>query len=542
MFTGRLMLFAMLARMTARIAAQARLLFSVTEARADVDYPVAPSDVAAFHRVSAGEHTVAVDDSTWKDMLADEYAERLSDQASIFGRQMLYRRLRAGSTGDELDMLGARLADLMANPAQLDKLHHDIRCLRTSRSEVSALLFEAEAPAAPRWIGFAWMLPLALLASIALVLLTPMAWLLTGAVLYVLISAQLRYGGQVEEWKGKLHSLQMLLRACSATSVGERAWPANSAGQQSLAARLNRSLSRSAMFATVPGAREYADWFMLDNVKHLFASNAIVFGQRDFLRECFQRVATLEADIALARHLLKTPVWCRAQRRVEPGLMLRQAIHPLLPNAVPLDMELQGQGAFISGQNGIGKSTFLRTIGLNLISARAFGFCYARQASLPLQPLYASMQSEDSLLGGESLYMAELRRAQELLASSEGSNRGIYIIDEIFRGTNYLESVSAAASVLNRLSEKGLVIVSSHNLVLGSLLAHRLARLCVTAPDGDRSKLRLVPGVLESTNGIALLSARGFDPAISADADRVFEWLESYLASPADCAEVWRAE
>jgi DNA mismatch repair ATPase MutS len=174
----------------------------------------------------------------------------------------------------------------------------------------------------------------------------------------------------------------------------------------------------------------------------------------------------------------------------------------------------------------------LRTVGLNLIVARAFGFCYADSAVTPALAVYSSMQSEDALEGGESLYIAELRRARELLALAERAP-AIFIIDEIFRGTNHLESISAATAVLHTLSASGKVIVSSHNLVLAPLLADCLAPLCVSSVDG---RLRLAPGVLKETNGIALLGARGFDEAISAKANRVFAWLSDYMAHPADCA------
>jgi DNA mismatch repair ATPase MutS len=214
-------------------------------------------------------------------------------------------------------------------------------------------------------------------------------------------------------------------------------------------------------------------------------------------------------------------------------------VHPLLERAAPLDFALDGRGAFISGQNGIGKSTLLRTVGLNLIVARAFGFCYARSASAPALPVYSSMQGEDALSSGESLYIAELRRARELLALAE-RGPGLFIIDEIFRGTNHIESISAAAAVLHSLAASGLVIVSSHNLVLAPLLADCLTPLCVSAPDGDQSRLRIAPGVLAETNGIALLSARGFGADIDAKARRVFDWLSEYLAEPQDCGQVLR--
>jgi len=184
---------------------------------------------------------------------------------------------------------------------------------------------------------------------------------------------------------------------------------------------------------------------------------------------------------------------------------------------------LSGKGAFLSGRNGVGKSTFLRTVGINLLVARAFGFCYATSATLPALPVHASMRSEDSLLDGESLYLAELRRAKELLAASRREVPGIFLVDEIFRGTNHLESVSAAAAVLDELASRALVLVSSHNLVLAPLLAHRLDPYFITrAADGA---LTLAPGVLAHTNGISLLADHGFGAGIEANAARVCAWL-----------------
>ena len=110
------------------------------------------------------------------------------------------------------------------------------------------------------------------------------------------------------------------------------------------------------------------------------------------------------------------------------------------------------------------------------------------------------------------------------------------IYDEIFRGTNHLESVAAAAAVLHSLASRHLVIVSSHNLVLGPLLEDCLAPWCVRRDEGGA--LLLAPGVLQATNGIALLAQRGFDAGIADKAGRVFDWLSTHMAQPADCGGV----
>lgn len=495
-----------------------RALFMIPDSD-PVDFPFVDSDVAQFQRVRHDPARHAIDDATWTDLLLGEWRRLLSPEVSIFGQQVLYQRLRDGVEGAGQP---ARIRALMSDPAALADLHGQCASLRRADKEIATLLYEDEAPAIPWWAGKTWPLPVALLLTVAGVVLSPLSWLGTALVMYLLVGTQMRYYQRVEELARSIHALQMLLRVDSLLHGPGRA------------GKLNRALSRSPIVLFMPGARGYVDWFMLDNVNHYFTCVRLVHANRDFLRDAFERIANLEADIALARHLLATERFCWAV--TDDGMAIEGMVHPMLRDAQPLSMTLQGKGAFISGQNGIGKSTLLRSVGLNLVAARAFGFCYASRASVPHTPVYASMQAEDSLLDGESLYMAELRRARELLAAAEGPHPGIFVIDEIFRGTNHMESVSAAASVLDVLAARGLVIVSSHNLVLAPLLQHRLDPLCV-AKRADGA-LALSPGVLAHTNGIALLAERGFGAAIEGNAVKVFDWLSGYLAHPADSAQV----
>lgn len=515
------------------VVSRLRALLMIPD-REPVDYGFVASDVAQLHRLCSEPARGALDDATWKDLLLDTYRAQLSKEVSIFGQQVLYRRLRAGLGDAACAAVGERVRALMADPERLAALHRDCTSLRHAEQEIATLLFEDASPPVPWWVGKTWPLPILLLASIAAVIVTPAAWLATGVVAYILMSTQMRYHERVDEWDRSMNALQMLLRTSSMLGARDDALLLPFAGPVAAAAgKLNRQLSRPPMVMLTPGARTYLDWFMLDNVNHYYKGVRLVHGHLDFLRACFARVSELEADIALARHLLEAPALCWAERHAHQSLALEGTVHPLLPQAQALSVSLAGGGAFISGQNGIGKSTLLRTVGVNLVAARAFGFCYAQKASVPDLPVYTSMQSEDSLFGGESLYMAELRRAQELLAAADGPHPGICIIDEIFRGTNHLESVSAAAAVLDVLAAKGLVMVSSHNLVLASLLAQRLAPLCVRLDANGR--LVLEPGVLAHTNGIALLAQRGFGSAIEERAGRVFDWLDGYLAHPGDC-------
>lgn len=508
-----------------------------------LDYPFSRNDIGMLQRCTAKPGDACIDDQSWNDLLLDQYSDHISAQVSIFGQQVLHQRLRMGLTNEASQALAARLRELQQAPALAAELQSICRPLRESDTEISALLFGAAAlHDVPAWAPYLWMLPLLLPASLLLAIWTPWAWIGAGTAIFFLLSLQSSFFMRVQVWNKAIKSIQLMLGV--ATRLGnhaeknETAFTASFIAYRARAGKVNRALSDHPELNLIPAGRAYYDWFALGNVRHYFKTRDLVLLHQDFLQRCFIGCAELEADLALARHLNATESICWSERSVDKQIVLEKFIHPLMSDPAPLSIALDGKGAFISGQNGIGKSTMLRALGLNLITARSFGFCYAHSAQLPALPVYTCMQSEDSLLGGESLYIAELRRAREMLASSLSPQRGVYIIDEIFRGTNHLESISAAAAVLHALSENCSVIVSSHNLVLAALLKQSLLPFCVSTGVNKNQKLMLNPGVLPDTNGIALLAMHGFDQRISAQAEKVALWLSAYLSHPGECEQI----
>lgn len=523
-----------------------------------VDYPFVASDVALYQRTVHGDDG-AVDPQTWTDLLLAQYSARLAPGTSIFGQQELHRRLLAPD-GSTVPASAAQVRALVAEPDRRQRLQTACEGLRRADREVSETLFGATLAPTPRWVRLLAWLPPVFLASIVLALV--LGWLpLWGAAIVLwlaLMAIQVQFHDAAAQWQRVLDTIAQLLRAHVLLAGLDDPASAALRPDAGAAGKLNRRLARSPL-ANMTGMREYSEWIWLSNIRHYFASRAVVAAHLPLLRASFARVAAVEADVALARHLAHTPLYCWAETSPDADanaeaeadanaeadadtdagarFAFEQAVHPLLAAPAPLSLRVgdDGRGAFISGQNGIGKSTLLRTVGLNLITARAFGFCYAQAAVTPGLPVYASMQNEDALDSGESLYVAEVRRAGELLALSR-RGPAIFLIDEIFRGTNHLESVSAAAAVLDTLAASGRVLVSSHNLILARLLARRLAPLCVERLNG---RLLVSTAILKETNGMALLATIDRDGVLAAKSARVYDRLgDYYLAYPDGCDSV----
>lgn len=516
-------------------AAIASLLFLPNQ---PVDHTFSDSELGQLHACTATASTPSIDGQTWGDLLIDRFMAMLSAGVSVFGQQLLYCRLRAGLDDEDCAFHAARIQALLADPDQLHRLDAACQPLRGAGIEVASLLFGPRQPVSrPGWTRWIRLVGPLFLAAVAAAFVSAWAWAVLGLAFALLLAIRLRYIARIEQWQLATASLQRLLAVCSALGASTAPLAAPLQPWRARAGRLHRGLSRSPLLAHFPVAKDYLDWFLLANIVHYFKSVQLVDAHLAELRSIYLLVAKLEADIALARHLRTTEVFCWAGRHAGLDVVFDQVVNPLLDRAMPLSVALAGKGAFISGQNGIGKSTLLRTLGLNLVAARAFGFCYAHGASVSIRTVHASMHNQDAMLGGESLYIAELRRAREMLASLEQGDGGIYLIDEIFRGTNHLESVAAATAVLEELAGKGRVIVSSHNLVLAQLLAGCLQPLHVSKSAGALPRLTLLPGVLVQTNGLSLLAERGFDTRVQARAGEVFDWLGGYLADPAAAGE-----
>ena len=146
--------------------------------------------------------------------------------------------------------------------------------------------------------------------------------------------------------------------------------------------------------------------------------------------------------------------------------------HPLLPNEsrVNNDFRLENDIFIISGSNMSGKTTFLRTVGINLVLARAGGFVCASRMTCSLPEIMTSMRITDDLNEGVSTFYAELNRIKRILDSAKSNPDMIFLIDEIFRGTNSADRLTGAGAVLLNLSRTGAAgMISTHDLELCDL-------------------------------------------------------------------------
>lgn len=124
----------------------------------------------------------------------------------------------------------------------------------------------------------------------------------------------------------------------------------------------------------------------------------------------------------------------------------------------------------ITGANMAGKSTFLRTAGVNLILALSGSSVCARSFACPLVSLHTSMRATDSLVDHQSYFYAELSRLKAIMEEVRSGKPMLILLDEILRGTNSKDKQEGSIGLLNQfVSHDVLLMLASHDVVLGEL-------------------------------------------------------------------------
>jgi DNA mismatch repair ATPase MutS len=245
----------------------------------------------------------------------------------------------------------------------------------------------------------------------------------------------------------------------------------------------------------------------------------------------FEWLARFEALAALANLAYDHPDWSFPQC-VDAGArqqLLAEGIgHPLLPDATRVTNDVQvgppGRFLLVTGSNMSGKSTLLRSIGVNVVLAQAGAPVCATKLVLPPIRLGTSIRVQDSLGDGISLFLAELKRLKQVVdaameTEAAGKRVFLYLLDEILHGTNTVERQIAIRRVmLHLLQHRAIGAISTHDLALAevdplqsSCQAVHFRETFRDGPAGHEMTFdyRLQPGVATTTNALRLLEMVG---------------------------------
>jgi hypothetical protein len=274
-----------------------------------------------------------------------------------------------------------------------------------------------------------------------------------------------------------------------------------------------------------------AFWMASEFIKVLFNFEYIIFysfiesitKRKEELKKMFHFIGEIDAAISTASLKASEYRLCQPKFVEEKGLIVKDIYHPLIKNYVANDLDLLDKSLLLTGSNMSGKTTFIRSVSINSVLAQTINICFAKNYTAPFFKLYSSIRITDDILENTSYYLEEVLTIKELVDASNSKNPCLFILDEIFKGTNTIERISGGKAILSYLNKgNNIVLVSTHDIELTDILSKENFELFHFSEEIKNNKLtfdhKLKEGKLKTRNAIKILELYNYPTEIIEDA------------------------
>lgn len=267
------------------------------------------------------------------------------------------------------------------------------------------------------------------------------------------------------KWNSKLFCEMLLLK-----SGYENSQPAISKTIEELGVLINKLDYRLNIFVSM-----FLNGFLLWDFRQVFAIIKWRKSHQYEMAQVFDELSTMEALISISLLKINNPSWSWPiiLSGDEHRLQAKELGHPLISPTVSVVNDytlVDHRIALITGSNMAGKSTFLRTVGANVVLALCGAPVYAEEMHLSVMNLVTYMRIRDSLNESTSTFKAELNRLEMILKVAATIKNTFFLVDEMLRGTNSVDKYLGSKAVIEKLIKDGGVgLVATHDLQLARL-------------------------------------------------------------------------
>jgi len=496
--------------------------------------------IADSHRSrAAGEGSDALDDRTWNDLHLDEVFAVCDRTMSTLGQHALYHRLRGVPAGRHLEAFEALVTRMTEDAPARERAQLALGRLTDPRGYDLWWLAQRDVLPPRRWHV---LFPVLALVTFGVAVALPFRLSLVPLfLLMVAVNVAVRNATDrhVRDVAGTFRQLAPVIAVGQALGfLDGHAIAPIVAPLRTEAPRLNRlkTIARWVsgdpfMLSVQPGGFAIIGTDLVSvvydylNFVFLLDSNGAYFGAGELrargaaLLSVMAAAGDVDAAIGVAAYRVSHEGWIRP-RFLPPGAdaTLTDVWHPLVEEAVPNSIRMpSGRGVLVTGSNMSGKSTFLRTVGVNAVLAQTIHTCLATEYAAPMFHVRSCIGRSDDLLSGKSYYIVEVESLISLVQASQGDAPHLVLLDELFRGTNAVERIAAGQAVLRELVTGGgqtrhVVIAATHDGELVDLLPDLFAAVHFGDSVVDDVMVFdhcLKPGRATSRNAIALLRMNG---------------------------------
>ena len=484
--------------------------------------------IARYHEVVQAEPAYhRLDDQTWTDLNGDELFTLLDGTVSRVGQQCLYHRLRSPSDdATALREFDETAGFFAAQPTERGRAQLALNRLTSTEAYYLTDLLAGNALPALPWTAAAPAMVLLLLATVVGGFWQPGLWLVSGGLFLLHTLLHFMYRSTIVAGVRPVLQLGSLYRA--GRDLAKLSMPL--VPLRSLAGPLARlgSIVHKVAFLQYESQLQSdlaaLPWLIMQYIKIVLLLDFIVYHNcrrnveqhADAIRAVYEAVGYADCAVAVASFRARFSHCAPDFTSTETGLHLAAAYNPLVSGCVPNDLAVTDASVLLTGSNMSGKTTFMRAIGLNTLLAQTIATCPAAAYAAPFRRVVSSINLADNLPEGKSYYFAEAEAVLGFIQQAEAGGY-LFILDELFKGTNTVERIAATQAVLSHLQARSLVVASTHDGELGVLLAPAFTEyhFSETVTEADwYFDYQLKPGPLTTRNAIRLLARAGYPAGI----------------------------
>jgi hypothetical protein len=211
--------------------------------------------------------------------------------------------------------------------------------------------------------------------------------------------------------------------------------------------------------------------FFLLEPNALTKATNLLNNRKEDVEIVFLFVGKVDVLCSMAALRKELPYYCRLES-AEPKILETTAIyHPLIPDCISNNFSNGNKSVILTGSNMSGKTAFIRTIAINMLTAQTLNLCFAKTFRAQPMHLFSSIHINDDLMNAKSYYLQEVLTVKEMIDASEKEYPALFLLDELFKGTNTTERIAAGKAILSALnSSNNIVLMATHDLELAELL------------------------------------------------------------------------
>lgn len=475
-----------------------------------------------------------ISDQTANDLDLDLFFCFTDRTSSKIGQQFLYNQLRTiDDSSNEFKHQEKAIQYFNDNPKNRLEIQYQLEKLNHQQAYFLVDLFQKKIGEKSKWYFFIPVLSILALLSIALSFINSSFILIL--LCLIPINVLIHYGLK-RKTSLFLNSVPSLLRlGAVAKYLSKFEFLKTSCPEIDKSINTISSIRRKMSFfkleQKLDSDMEAAYWFLLELIKITFLLEPLLlFSSLDTLRGkskeieqtfCFVGLVDSFVSISSLRKGIENFCIPKIDSTIS-NVQFKNVRHPLILDCIQNSIDTQ-KSVLLTGSNMSGKTTFIRSIGLNYISGITLNTCFASSAVLPFAKLFSVIRIEDDLMNSSSYFYKEVDEIKQIIDATGKEFCILILLDELFKGTNTIERIASAKAVLSHLvKDKSQILVSTHDIELTTMLTEQYDLFHFSESISDSTihfDYKLKPGIPDRGNAIRILEINDYPKEIVQEAN-----------------------